>query len=513
MIPDEKILWISGPAGAGKTAIAQTVADACAKSSILAASFFFFHGASGRNTSDGLILSIVYQLVITMPDKRVQIGQIVEEDPSILYKPLEIQIEKLILPLFAPPSSGETHADTAPSHSQIPSVIIIDGLDECRGDNSQRDVVQHIGQLVCDDNIPLRFVIVSRPEPQIEESFGHLAGTFRSISLGNPHHISQVNDDIRAYLRHGFNQIYQKRELITEQFWPTEDIISTLVNKAGGAFIYASTVLKYVDDDDFHPKERLEEILDTPRGLMPFAELDHLYCRILGACPDTKRLLQVLTISCICTNNISNRAPKDASCSLCARDIEFLLQLPPGVVVMTLRRMRSILRISEQTHISFYHKSFVDFLHNRERAGRFFIDIEGGNAFVTLKLLVFLRSPAGAHRPDFALRAPRVKFRLPGSKTVLMQDLSLADYAEQNWYKHMIASGGCDTHPYRLDLLEEVSKMLDFNPLFTPIELPCTYELLLFLQWFEVGTWLSVEDLFIQGAYIGSRAIAYSPKL
>ena len=37
----ERVLWLYGSAGAGKSAIAQSIADMCAKLNLLVASFFF----------------------------------------------------------------------------------------------------------------------------------------------------------------------------------------------------------------------------------------------------------------------------------------------------------------------------------------------------------------------------------------------------------------------------------------------------------------------------------------
>lgn len=437
-----------------------------------------------------LILTIVYQLAIRIPYKRAQIGKIVEEDPSVLRKSLEIQIERLIFPLFIPTSQNNMHAGSALSHPQPPYLVIIDGLDECKGDNNQRDIVWHIGKLAHTNGIPLRFLIVSRSEPQIEGSFNSLqiTGAFHNIALGDLHHCSQTRSDIGTYFRHGFNEIYQKRDIITEHFWPTEDTMSMLVYKAGGSFIYASTVLKYVDDDDFHPGERLEEILDTPPGLTPFGELDQLYHRILGASPNTKRLLQVLIVICICKHDYPFHRVSlplhhiDAPCGLCMQDIEHLLHFSQGTVAMVLRRMHSVLDTSTPTHISFYHKSFTDFLQERERAGIFFIEIKGGNHFIAQKLLEFL---IGTARTDCSSSTPPA--RLPAAAA---NPPSLVDYATRNWYKHCEASGSWEEHP---DLLEGVSEVLEGSYcLFPVVELHNVERLFALFQSFEVGVQVSM---------------------
>ncbi|KAF9458575.1 hypothetical protein BDZ94DRAFT_1124206, partial [Collybia nuda] len=239
---DNKILWLCGPAGAGKSAIVQYIAECCEDKLTLAASFFFFHADPGRNTIAGLVSSITYQIITRMRHKRAQIGTVIEEDPSILHKPFKAQIEHLIYPLLVDTPSN--NINESPASSGLPSVIIIDGLDECQGDNDQREIVQSIGALANITRNSVRFIVASRPEPPINQSF-HSLPSIRKILLSDPHRIQRASGDIYLYLRHGFDQIYQKHRPIVESFWPTDSIISKLVHKSGGLFIYPSIVLKY----------------------------------------------------------------------------------------------------------------------------------------------------------------------------------------------------------------------------------------------------------------------------
>ena len=59
---DKFIMWLYGPAGAGKSAIAQTIAEQCYASHLLLASFFFSRTDPKRNTEKSLIASIAYQM-------------------------------------------------------------------------------------------------------------------------------------------------------------------------------------------------------------------------------------------------------------------------------------------------------------------------------------------------------------------------------------------------------------------------------------------------------------------
>ncbi|KAF8809775.1 hypothetical protein BYT27DRAFT_6516777 [Phlegmacium glaucopus] len=66
----EDILWLYGSAGAGKSAIVQTIAEMCAKLGLLVASFFFSRSSQSRNNEKHLIASIAYQLALSIPATR-----------------------------------------------------------------------------------------------------------------------------------------------------------------------------------------------------------------------------------------------------------------------------------------------------------------------------------------------------------------------------------------------------------------------------------------------------------
>ena len=50
-------------------------------------------------------------------------------------------------------------------------LVIIDALDECDSDHDQKTFLTLIGNELVSRRIPLRFLICSRPEPQIQETF------------------------------------------------------------------------------------------------------------------------------------------------------------------------------------------------------------------------------------------------------------------------------------------------------------------------------------------------------
>jgi len=64
---DHPICWLSGPAGFGKSAIAQTIAERCAIDGTLAGSFFFLRDAGRRSEFIHFITTLAFQLTLSIP--------------------------------------------------------------------------------------------------------------------------------------------------------------------------------------------------------------------------------------------------------------------------------------------------------------------------------------------------------------------------------------------------------------------------------------------------------------
>ncbi|KAJ7289628.1 hypothetical protein C8J57DRAFT_1027710, partial [Mycena rebaudengoi] len=52
-----------------------------------------------------------------------------------------------------------------------PLTILIDGLDECEGQDVQQEIPRAIRNTSSTDSLPLRFIIASRPESHIRDVF------------------------------------------------------------------------------------------------------------------------------------------------------------------------------------------------------------------------------------------------------------------------------------------------------------------------------------------------------
>ncbi|KAM6502605.1 hypothetical protein JOM56_002582, partial [Amanita muscaria] len=280
----EPIFWVHGPAGAGKSAIAQTIAQSCDRQKV-PATFFFFRSDSGRNDGNMLFTTLAYQLAISIPAIKGYIAQSLHERPDLPTKSVEIQFQDLIaLPFrsLAEAASQQSSPDSIIAAfnrcQQLAPVIIIDGVDECMNEKLQHRFLKVIGDAVKDSSFPFRFLICSRPEAHIEDTLNQFEALILSIDLAK---LDDANRDIEKYLVDEFSRIASKRGL--DATWPRPAAIRDIIYKSSGNFIFASVIIKVVGDEDSMPEDQLAIILNLkpPDGVNPLAVLDELYLEIL----------------------------------------------------------------------------------------------------------------------------------------------------------------------------------------------------------------------------------------
>ncbi|KAJ7902295.1 hypothetical protein B0H13DRAFT_760625 [Mycena leptocephala] len=343
------VLWLHGPAGAGKSAIMRTFAERLANAERLGGSFFFKRGHTTHGNAQKLFTTIAYQLALCVPQLKSRISQIIEDNPSSVGRLMNIQMQLLIVA----PCLSESNTQ--------PPVILIDGLDECEGHLVQQEILRLIAQSVR-EHLPLKFLIASRPEPDIWKIFEDSLYE----GLYHPFNVEQSFEDIKKYLRHEFARIHRDHQTMASVAmpWPSQEIFDQFVNKSSGYFIYASTVIKFVDDNNFRPTERLEHLQETVPSESPFSGIDQLYTQILSRVPDRLPLLSIL------------KAITFSEFRLHADTVEKLLELKAGDVQLTLRNLHSVLDVNDMWGITGYHASFQDFLQDAERAGKFYVGAE-----------------------------------------------------------------------------------------------------------------------------------------
>ncbi|KAF7777662.1 hypothetical protein Agabi119p4_3734 [Agaricus bisporus var. burnettii] len=368
-----KIFWLSGPAGTGKSAVAQTLAEMCLEQGRLGAAYFFSR-STGRNNPRTVIPSLAYQLAVNVPDYGNLLGHAIAFDPSIFQKTPRVQLRRLIVEPFTL-LRAQGHKST-----QTPLLIILDGLDECDGIQAQCEIVEMVGEIVrLKKDLPLLWLIASRPEPHLQYIFSR--ADF-AIDCKKEFLIidADTRNDVDRYLRDSLIDIRTRFPLVTDAAWPSEAQSRRLEDFASGLFALAATIVRYVSDITYgDPVRRLTDFLafmtnaNHVTTTNPLQTLDLLYSQILSEIPEnvypvTRRILsfyQLLTKKLLSIQRICN--------FLCIDKHEFynalnklhaLFDIPPPD-----RAARANLRV--------HHTSFYDYLHSSFRSGRFHIDLRG----------------------------------------------------------------------------------------------------------------------------------------
>jgi hypothetical protein len=509
----ERIFWVSGSAGTGKSAIAQTVSELCKLNGRLAATFFFSRISSERNTNERLVATLAYQIALSVPGAKEFITNAVEDDPSVLSKDMNSQLFQLIIhPLTLAAQGWDSIQPTL-------QVVIIDALDECIDKRQQTDILSAICNAFMAHELPLRFLICSLPEHDIrmrfEQSDLQPATTHLDVDTDNT-----VIQDITTFLEKEFSRIHQEHR-IQETPWPPEGVIQSLAERASGQFTYASTIVKFIDDRDFQPQQRLKMVLGTlPHGMCsPFEEIDLLYTQILDAVPTFKfdkiHLCLGIVIHIDCYSLWSAKFNYDIRCniilpsdvvppsdvmyaseSLHTANLNFLnelLQLNSGGVEHLLRELHSVLDV--QSKVSIRHKSFLDFLSCQTRSGGYYIDKEIVLAqFFGLFWATFSRWLNQFHNVplDSMPRSPSRMWLLISCTNVLMTQSSLALGAMMRIWRILLPESR-----HARPTLQELAKIADFleknasDTLLSKIEL--YFEQSFFDFYPTVISWLSKE--------------------
>ena len=361
---DKRVFWLNGLAGTGKSTIAQTFAEISFADGKLGASFFCSRDFEDRSNLGAIFPTIAFQLAHRYPQFRKQLLLVLKANHDVERESLSSQVEKIIVrPL---------------KETQIPTLIIIDALDECKDREPASALLSVLSRHV--HKIPeVKFFITGRPEPPIREGF-RLKPLCPITDVLKLHDVkrSSVDEDIILYLTTHLTNIRETRsDCEFPEEWPSLYDINILCKKAGGLFIYASTVVKFVASKHHIPSERLDFIILRPQSAIHEGGVDLLYIKILelafqDADPGEQELYSrfrnVVGAVLLVFHPLSRKA------------LHNLLRncKTPSHISTPLRSLHSLLNIpdSEDEPVRVFHKSFPDFLTDQTRCKdeRFFVD-------------------------------------------------------------------------------------------------------------------------------------------
>ena len=439
------VFWLNGLAGTGKSTIAQTVSEWAFADGLLGASFFCSRDFKDRSDLRFIFPTLASQLAHNYLEFRSVLVPLLRSNPDVVHESLYSQMRKLIV---EPLGSVD-----------VPTVIVIDALDECKDEEPSSAILSVLGRLV--DQIPrVKFFITGRPEPRVKTGFRlPLLEDITDVFVLHDVHPIQINNDIRLFLEHELSELSRRRRL---EGWPSDEHIDLLCRRAAGLFVYAVATVKFLDSSAHLPKKRLEIIVNLPErtdyeGKTRFnsnTTLDSLYTSILEVAfgeQDSEVHSKVRsTLGAVVL--LVNPLPPSEIAKLIGLDLE--------EVMLLLTLVQSLLVLSEDFNqpVKPFHKSFPDFITDSSRCldERFYIS--PGNLHLQLAIDCLRVMDDGLEQNLLSLPNYALNSEIEDLQTRIEDGISVAlQYSCQFWNNHLIMARGdfTDVASHLLSFLEE----------------------------------------------------------
>ena len=348
----QQIFWLNGLAGTGKSTIAQTFAERMFADGKLGASFFCSRDFADRSNLHAIFPTLALQLAYRYQLFRNELLKVLK-GPDITKESLCSQMEKLIVgPLKV---------------AGIPTLIIIDALDECKDEEPASAILSILSCYV--NEIPnVKFFITGRPELRIRSGF-RLKPLLPITEVFKLHEVKPeaVNNDIKLFFQIQLTELAKERSdcSLTED-WPSTSEINILCEKAAGFFIYAATAVKFIKSKNHTPTQQLNHITSLPQSTSHEGRsgIDILYIQVLKQAVDDvdvedeefcSHFRTVVGAVLLVFNPLSVKA--------------FSELLGVSGISAALRSLHSLLLVptSKVAPVHIFHKSFPDFLMDPSR--------------------------------------------------------------------------------------------------------------------------------------------------
>ncbi|KAF5350106.1 hypothetical protein D9756_009236 [Leucocoprinus leucothites] len=363
-----RVLWMDGPAGVGKSAIAQTCTEEL-EDNLTAA--YFFSRANGWDEPDKLIPTIAYQLATRYPSYRSAVDAAIIRNRSVVQAWIPTQFEELIVKPLLKLNPEDRNAAKD-------SIILIDGLDECHDIDAQMTIIDVVTTSAAADTTPFLWGFFSRPEPHIVGAFSSTKASSITWHLTLPVQSADADEDIKSYLLDGLQTIKKKVENNSiSVLWPSKDSVVQLVDQSDGLFIYATSAVRFIDEGSGSnvqggPERRLQALLDPAEGpRASLSKLDQLYLLAMDQIP-RKTLPNTLLV--LYANHYLRSSKNKLKLPWHTIPIlSPLLGLSHSDLHTAISPLASVLRVASADDDSYpsirmYHSSFSDFLTNVERS-------------------------------------------------------------------------------------------------------------------------------------------------
>ncbi|CAE6419124.1 unnamed protein product [Rhizoctonia solani] len=376
------VYWMNGMPGTGKTTIACTFSERLEDRKLLAASFFCTRSSADCKNVARIVPTIAYQLARYSIPFQSALCEVLGQDPDLGTRNMAKQFERLLREPLA------SVKDAIPANL----VVVVDALDECEDRHGVERILDLLFRYA--KEVPLKFLVTSRPEPEICNKMNLHAQSVVVIHL----------HDIEKSLTRTDIELYLKQELTSVS--PTAAQIERLAQRSGTLFIYAATLTRYVlfggQLVDAH--QRLLSVLSMTSGYESEGssnttesgstsafmsatgsistteststkdptKIDALYITLLEAALEeaqTEGKVEYLTL--VLRTVLMAQEPISVGTIAALAGLDDLDQM-----TFILQSLRFVLHKSEDDGlVSILHASFPDFMFDNERSSQFYCDV------------------------------------------------------------------------------------------------------------------------------------------
>ncbi|KZS97378.1 WD40 repeat-like protein, partial [Sistotremastrum niveocremeum HHB9708] len=370
----ERIYWLNGMAGTGKTTIAYSFCDTLGQQNFLGASFFCSRAVEETRHVHRIIPTIVHTLAENrhLPARFASsiINALTRDDSLANTAMLEKQCQALLVdPL-----------NISMRDSGFFPIIIIDALDECSDAEQVHRLLRTLFQRA--PSLPVKFFVTSRPETEHQKyQDAHLYHSFILHNIEG----DLVKADITKYLNDKFNSLRSLRDMGI-----SDSDVKALAEQADNLFIFASTAFKFISDPLINdPEGRLQLLL---RSDWETSALDSLYSQVMGQLFTCLRPSQHESMECIIRIIIAASEPLTSQCIACL--LKGDMNANGNAVKRLMEPLKSVLFVTSEDNpqISPFHASFPDFLTHKSRSKQYYLEPGQSHHILTQQCLTLINT-------------------------------------------------------------------------------------------------------------------------
>ncbi|KAK4220831.1 HET-E heterokaryon incompatibility protein, partial [Podospora fimiseda] len=332
---DNRLLWIKGDPGKGKTMLLCGIIDELQKSlgsGLL--TFFFCQATDSRiNNAIAVLRGLIYLLIIQQPALISHVRRHYDTAGKNLFEDANarVALSEILTSILQDPD-----LETKPMY------LIIDALDECI-----TDLPQLLELITQTSSAPFRvkWIVSSRNWRQIEEKLAIVTQNNLNLELNT----KSVANAVNVYIYYKISQLSIKKKYNDKIKMAIQDY---LLSNANGTFLWVALVCQALADPGLRNWNALRTLQTFPPGL------DSLYVRMIQeikGCEDSNLCRDILAVTATVCRPIS------------LEEITSIVEMPDGLcdepeaLEEIISLCGSFLTLQDKT-IYFVHQSAKDFL-------------------------------------------------------------------------------------------------------------------------------------------------------